>query len=704
MDDYVENLDDKNLDEKDKLENIVKKIDGWYSYFSKNNEKGKEHKEFLMGAQWDTDSTKYYKNHGKYPLTVNKLYAFVMQLIGEERQVSSNLKITPVNYDPDDEAVKDRISLKEDIVQSIAYGSKTDMVYQVTYKNQLDVGYGAVLVYTAYRNEDSFDQEIKIKAIKEPQCCYFDPSAEDQDKSDGDFCGTTSFMSKEEFAKTYPDIDLADIKNIALHSKNEGFDLWINENNIAIVDHFQKVWKKKKICRLSDGSVVDKKELDSTLRIKRENLNKMKQIEMMAQVEGKAVNLTLGQEKITVVDEREASYACIRHYRLVRNHILEENEMSGKYLPLVFFDGDSYYLDGMQHVRPFIEFAIDTQKFINYCATETMSYIRGGRKEKYLATITHIQGNEAAWRGLDNDNLALPYTPDPMAPPPSPIATLDIPQTLLQQYQRAENDLYSVLGRYEANVGANSQELSGVALNARMKQGNTTAFVYPDNHRRGQNQVGKIILDLLPSIYDTYRTVTINKEGEGKKTIEINKQIDQDKYENKIEKEEYEIEIVSGGSFATQKAEAYSQLMDLIAKIPAIGGIIPDFAAENLDLSNTPKIVERIRKYLIPEITKEEKGEPPTPPKPKPEDVLMRSMAEAEQKKADASMLSAQAKMVKAESDVRSDFSDTEVRKIEAAAEIGKAKMDYETAEMKHSTERLKHVTERGKMIKESLE
>jgi len=695
MDDYVENLDDKSLTEREKIDNLTNKVERWYSYFSKNNEHGNELKEFLLGTQWEDTETKYYSSHNKKPLTINKLYAFVMQLIGEERMVSPNLKVTAVNYNPDDEKVSKKGNLIEDIVQSIAYNSKSKIVYQTAYKNQLIMGYGAIFVYTDYRNENSFDQEIKLMAVEEPESCYWDPSAKEVDKSDGEYCGIISHMDKEEFKKKYPDIDISDIKNMSLNDNNNMPLSWMEDNNITIADHYQKIWKKKTIVRLNDGSTVDKDDLASELRTRREELRNKQQLEMLAQVTtGKSINITKGVDKIEVVDERDSSYCVIKHYRLLRNHILEEDEIAGKCLPLVFVDGDSYYIKGLQKIRPFIEFAKDAQRFINYCATETMNYIRGGRKEKFLATKTHIQGNEQAWRGIDNDNLCLPYNPDPMAPPPSPIPTLEIPQTLLQQYNRAENDLYTVLGRYESSVGAQGREVSRVAINASVMRGNVTSFTFPDNLRQAQNQVGKIILDLIPTVYDTYRTIIINKKGEGSKAIEINKKLDKNNYENKIERGDYEIEIISGSSFATEKAEAYAQLMDLISRIPAFGNIIPDLAAENLDLSNTPKIVERARKYLIPQIAMEEKGEPPPPPKPDPQEQLMQSMSESEQKKADASMISAQAKMMKAEADVRNDFSDNEVRKIEAAAEIGKAKLEYDTAELKHSTERNKAIVD----------
>jgi len=209
-----------------------------------------------------------------------------------------------------------------------------------------------------------------------------------------------------------------------------------------------------------------------------------------------------------------------------------------------------------------------------------------------------------------------------------------------------------------------------------------------------QTHLGRMMLDIVPTIYDTYRTINIKTRNGDSKTIEINKQIGKDEFENKIEKAEYEIEITAGSSFEMQKAENYAQLMDLISRIPEIGKIAPDLAAENLDLNNTPQLVQRIQRNLVPEIIMQEKGLPPPPPKPDPQEQLMQSMSQSEEKKADASLLSAQSKMLKAQADIKKDFSDNEATKIKAAAEVGKAKLDYEATELKTDAARLERENE----------
>ncbi len=673
-------MENDSKDDSKLIDTFTGQIESWFSYFKDNNLTGRSLKNFLFGNQWDSAAEQYYRIHNKVPMTVNKLYAFVMQLIGEVRQMSPNLKITPKDYDDEDyEKVIEESEFIEDILKSIAYNSKTDIVYETAYKNQLEIGYGAIFVSVDYRNEDSFDQEIKVVCIEEPESCYWDSAAKESDKSDGEVCGVISYISIKELEKKY-DINPDDIRQMQFESPAE-MDVieWINEDTVTIADHYVKEWHKKKICKLSDGSTVDKKDVDKVLREKREKLKNLQNLELLSEATGRGVNLTAGVESIEVVDERDSSYCTIKHYRLLRDRILEENEWPSKYLPLIYVEGDSWYDRGKQITRPFIKFAVDTQKFINYLATETISYIRGGRKERFLATTANVEKHQQAWKGVDNDNMALLYDPDPQTGGgPTPIAPLEIPASLLQQYQRAEHDLFTILGRYEPAAGARSNEIANVAIKTRISQQNTTAFIYPDNLLRAQSQLGRVILDLIPTIYDTYRTITLNKEGVGKVPVEINKLIGKDEYENQIKRRDYDVEITAGSSFTVQKAESYAQLIDLISRIPEVGKVIPDLVADNLELSNTPQIVKRIKDYVIPNIAMEERGETPPPPPPNPQAMMMQSVAQAEQKKADASLLSAKSKMITAQSNMRKDFSKNQADKIQAAANIGKAKLSYQ--------------------------
>ena len=57
----------------------------------------------------------------------------------------------------------------------------------------------------------------------------------------------------------------------------------------------------------------------------------------------------------------------IMHYRLIQNQIIDFAEWPSKYLPIVYVDGDSYYIEGRQYTKSFIHRrARDAQKFINY--------------------------------------------------------------------------------------------------------------------------------------------------------------------------------------------------------------------------------------------------------------------------------------------------------------------------------------------------
>ena len=73
----------------------------------------------------------------------------------------------------------------------------------------------------------------------------------------------------------------------------------------------------------------------------------------------------------------------------------------------------------------------------------------------------------------------------------------------------AANDMQMVSGQYEASMGADSQELSGKAVQQRQSAGENGAFHYMQNFQMAVRKTGKILLDLIPKIYTAERVVKI---------------------------------------------------------------------------------------------------------------------------------------------------------------------------------------------------
>lgn len=582
----------------------TKRIGEWEGWFSENTTRAREDKEFVYRDQWTSVDRQQFTKLHKPALTFNKVYDTVRKIVGEQRKNTPSLKVRSINGKASQEA----LDLRSDIIRSMAYNSKADEAFQTAFSCALVGGFGAVLVTTDYESPYSFNQVPKVNKMQFPERCFWDPRCSEVDKSDGDYCGYLTPMTRESFEAAYPDCKYPDS-----FSHNMLMDFyWSAKDTIVVCDYYVKEYENTKLFLLDNGASVTEEEYKSY---------KKRYMEIM-----KLNPFLLGGKSMAeVVQERMTMLHKIRHYKLTESKILEETVWPSKYLPLVFQDGDSFWIDDKQFVCSFVRHVKDAQKFLNYVGSEVASQIKNTRREQWLVTPDNIAGNEQLWRLPEVQQGALIAKPDsmsglmPQKQPPS-----EIPQTLLLHFQRASDDIKQILGFYDANLGAPGNEESGVAIQNRQLNGASGSTVFFDNAERACEQVGRIVLDLLPSIVDNEREISIEDKNGKSKSISVNKKMPNGEIQNSLEGDNYDIEVVVGPSFAVQKQQAMQMLISLL-QIPP-GPILPlviDIIAKNMDMDSAPQLADRLRSLVPPEILAKENGQPPPPPKPDPQAQMM---------------------------------------------------------------------------------
>lgn len=661
-----------------KMENNVQK---WYSAYKENIDRFQSDVNFSFNDQWEGYERGEFLQRQKVVLTINVLYSYLMQIIAEQRQNSAQIEVRNL----DGRAQQSEITMVENMLREIAYQSDSDLAYQTGFKCALMGGFGAWRVTIDYESHNSFDEAVKIVRIKDPLKCYFDPDAQHPTKCDGEYCGIYTRMTPEEFAAAYPEIDNPRSALPPISSSND-FN-WFDGKEITVCEHFQKVYEKKKLCKLSNGDAVLEEDLKEHLAFLNEQREdqmtelRAKWMETQRQNNISGIVEPLNDEtinshipKIKVVDERETTVTKIKQYKFIKDVILEEGEFYGHMLPIVFVDGDTEMLNGKECCRSFIRFARDAQKLLNFNVSEIAQKMKVSRGATFMATATQIGGEyKELWRNPEASIAALLYNPDPMAMAnggaPIVMPAQELPQTLLGMPGTILNLIQLILGRYEANKGEQGNEQSGRAIANRAKQGNLAVFVYLDNLNAAIEQTARICLHLLPYILTENRYIGL-RARDGKTNFTQIKAVDLEK----LKKMKYDVAVKAGSPFEMQKADSYAQLLSFIQLNPqALSTILADLAAENLNVSNVQQIVDRVKQFVVPsEIIAAETGQPPPPPKPNPQ-------LEIAQKEAQARLMEAQAKLQKVSQD-------SNVAHMKTQAEVGKAMLDYQgkVEEYKH--------------------
>ena len=164
----------------------------------------------------------------------------------------------------------------------------------------------------------------------------------------------------------------------------------------------------------------------------------------------------------------------------------------------------------------------------------------------------------------------------------------------------------SVIGMFDGSLGSMGKEVSGKAISARQKEGDVSTYHFIDNLSRGIRHAGRIIVDLIPSVYTEARVLRILGEDNEASSVQVNQPVQMEgEPEPRIydlTTGKYDVVVKLGPSFTTQRQEAAEQMMLLVQQFPQAAPIIGDLIAKNLDWPNADEMAERLQKLLPPEL------------------------------------------------------------------------------------------------------
>lgn len=610
-------LANDDIDEAEVLKKAREDLVLWDGYFSENVTRGKDDMNFVLRDQWSAVERSEFNRLFKPAMTFNKLYDVTKKVVGEQRKNKPDLIVRSLTG----KSTQKQIDLRADLVRTISYQSQNDLVYQTAFKQALMMGYGAFEICLEYEHSKSFNQVIRYDLVPDVSRTSFDPTALKPHKGDGNFCARQYIYTKEEFFATFPwvqnPISYADPRSLLDFQ-------WETRDTIMVCKYNRKEWFPVKIYLLSNGMTVTEQEWEDL----QEEFTIRKQVASSAMVVG---NMIL-DDIPTIRAERNSKDYKIRQYMLTQNQIIEYTDWPSKYLPLIFVDGDSNFINGQQYTRSFIHEAKDAQKFVNYVGSEVAAEIKNRRREQWIGTPDNILGNEQMWRNPELQSGILIAKPDPKTGAmPNKLPPWELSQSLLLQYQRGCQDMREILG-FSENEALQGRDMSGKARRERKLEGSMSAYVYFDNLNQAIEQGGRVVLDLLPMIAgDDQRHMVVSKADGRTDSVVLNQQMRDGSVENTLEGGDYDIEIDTGPSFAVQKDIALEFFQQTIQANPQTFPLIADLWAKNLDVQYMPQIAERFKNLVPPQILAKEEGKELPPQPPSPQEQMMQAEMKAKQ-------------------------------------------------------------------------
>lgn len=603
------------------MEDIVKEareaIEISYRFDKDNRREAVEDMRFVAGFQW-SDSARQ-ERQGRPLITINRSGQFIRQVSNPIRQNMPTIKVEP---DGDDQS--DMAEIANGMFRRILYNSSASHVFANAVEHMVACGIGWWRIGTDYMSEDSFDQEIMIKRIFNPLTVYPDPSSLEPDRSDMEWCIVSETWPTESFKKKWPGKAASNIDAPNNGSAQQAIS-WGSADSVRVAEYWRRIPVQKTMAQLTNGDVVD---MDLLQKVAPQYAETIKpHIANSRSVTSSKVQMTLvsGEEQL------DEPYDC-----------------PCKWIPIVPVIGNEIPLEQGTYRHGLIRFQREPQQLHNYFMSLAAESLGQQPRSPYIVTAKMIQNYKTVW---DNMNRVptpyLPWTPDPEAAGAAPqrIAPPPLPAGMIQMAQMLSDDMKATTGIYDAALGNQSNETSGVAINQRVQQGDQATFHYVDNLEHGLEHTGRIILDMMPKVYDNERTMRLKGEGASKeKTITINKPMmaidGQTMVHNDMNQMSFNsVRVILGQNFASRKAQTSQTLVGLLQAMPQIGMVAGDIIAKNLDIDEAEELAERLHVLLPPPVLAMEQaeenggqpGQPPPSPQPSPEEMAAQQQQEAHQ-------------------------------------------------------------------------
>lgn len=553
---------------------------------------------FLYGdpdnnAQWPSDLRKARELDNQPCLTVNKVRQHWLQIVNDAKQNKPGVKISPVGNGATFEAAQ----VFDGIVRHIEYTSNAETIYDGATEQQAGPGMGYWRVVTDYADDDTFDQDVYIRRIKDPNSVYIDPDIREKDGSDARFAFVFDDMPRDDFEKMYP-ADKDDMSLTAL-GNDEG---WITQDHVRVCEYYYRENRKDKLIAFSITDEMGQPGQQQILR-----LSEMKKAIDQATIDAILANPETKTRDILVDD--------IKWCKIGANRILERQDWAGQYIPIVRLPGEESIIEGTWDCKGHVRYLKDAQRMYNYWTSSATEMVALQGKAPYVAPAQAIEGYETYWKEANRESRSvLPYNHldengNPM-PPPQRVQPASMAPAYISGMQIAQNELMMASGQWQSQMGQNENAKSGVAINARQRQGDNATYHFIDNLAVAIRYTGKILIDLIPKVYDTERVIKILARDGTPSDVTIDPSARQSFLQDQQETSEeaksifnpavgkYAVVSEIGPAYATKRQEAFAALTEIMKSSPQLMSLVGDLLFKSADFALSEEIAERLHRAI----------------------------------------------------------------------------------------------------------
>ena len=597
-------------------------------------------------GQWEPEYWQSNDNKPRY--TFDLTSPIVDQVSGSLDMADFAIKVSPAGG----EASEDTAKILSGLIRNIENLSYATDIYSAAARNMVTAGIDGWRVVHKYVDSDSFNQDLVIEPIHNyVDRVWFDVSSEKQDRSDARFAFVLSGLSPKDYKKQYPKGSGQSV------SEDREATAYFNKPDLIMVGEYYYIEQEKSdLVMMSSGQVLEDNDDFNTIK---------DELAMMGVTEVKRRT-------------RMKDTVYVRKFD-AQDWLGSKKRTVFSMIPVIPTYGNFRNVEDKSIYFGVVEKLYDPQRVLNYSLSREIEEGALAPRAKYWMTPKQASGHEDELSTMNTNTDPVQFFNVDEANPgiPQQNGGAQINPGLSRVSEGMRTMIGQSAGLFASNMGDNPGLQSGVAIKQLQNKGDIGTIKYFRAQEVAIARTAKILVDAIPSVYDTQREVyLLNEDGsqdtETLNQVVIDQQTGQPITLNDLSIGSYDVVCSSGASFQNRQQESNAALLEMAQIDPSLIQMSGDVMLKNVDAPGMDTLAERKRQQLLAG------GMIPAEQQTDEEKQMMAQQAQSAGQQPDAMMVAAQAEMQKAQA--QNDKNQLAMQKMQLEAQMKQqaAQMDMQ--------------------------
>lgn len=449
---------------------------------------------------WKPEDRAAREGAGRPCVHLDQINQFLNQTIGKVRKNKRSPKAMPKGEGASDQDAKRR----EGIIMGIEERSQAQPIYLYAFECMIQRSYGYARLTNEYCDDSTFDQEIWIKPVMNPDTVLFSPNYKQPDASDVPEVFLLDRMLKKDFQKKFPDAEIKDFSGSVMGEDHVSD--WITDKYVQYAEDWRVEYRRSKLLLVEgpNGHAIFTEDEWKELK-----------------------DRTQGEVK----RERWVQKPKVMQYMTNGIEILDETEWQGSRIPIIGCFGPERWINeggtAKRQLLSMVRFARDPQMLFDFLATQECEEAGMVPKVPFVGAKGQFESDKETWTNLNRQpyafvqyDLVTDQSQSPLPPPSRPQY-----QANFQQYELAKDaasrHVQSAMGITPLPTAAQRRtEKSGVALEKIDDMEALGALHFIDRYENQfLHNLAWQINELITPIYDTERDLAITAPDGQRKVV-----------------------------------------------------------------------------------------------------------------------------------------------------------------------------------------